>query len=88
MNEFSCTLILRKPLAFIGRTLKKYIKSLLKYHTLMKTHFNYVFIRIKRLVSDAFVHANSWLLFSDNVNFQNLKDAIAVAQLETNGMSF
>ena len=27
--------------------------------------------------------------FSDNVNFQNLKDAIAVAQLETNGiMSF
>ena len=87
MNKFACTLILRKPLAFIGRTLKKYIKSLV-LHTFMKIHFNYVFIQIKRLVSDAFVHANSWLLFSDNVNFQKLKDAIAVAQLETNGMSF
>ena len=65
-----------------------YIKGLLKYHNFKIPHFNYVFSQIKQLVSDAFVHANSWLLFSDNVSFQNLKDAIAVAQLETTEMSF
>ena len=54
----------------------------------MKIHFNYIFIQIKLLVSDAFVHMNSSLLFSDDVNFQNLKDVIAAAQLETNGTSF
>ena len=38
------------------------------------------------------MHVNSSLLFSDNVNFQNLTDvteaAQLAAQLETNGMSF
>ena len=43
---------LRKPLVFIGKTLKKYVKNSLKYRTLMKTHFNYVFSQIKRLISD------------------------------------
>ena len=33
------TLILCKPLAFIGKTLKKYVKNSLKYRALMKTHF-------------------------------------------------
>ena len=38
-GTFACTLILRKPLAFIGRTLKKYVKNSLKYRTFMKTRF-------------------------------------------------
>ena len=50
----------------------------------MKTHVNY----FRYLCICSFVHANSSLLFSDNVNFQNLKDVIEAAQLETNGMSF
>ena len=58
----------------------------------MKTHFNYVFSQVKRLICDvcAFVVwcANSSLLFLDNVNFKNLKDVSEAAQLETNGMSF
>ena len=51
-GTFARTLILRKPLAFIGKTLKKYVTNSLKYRTFMKTHFNYVFIQIKRLISD------------------------------------
>ena len=74
MHNFARTLILRKPLVFIGTTLKKYVlKSSLKYGTFIKIHFDYVFIQIKRLVSDTFVHVNSSPLFADNVNFQNLK---------------
>ena len=38
-GTFARTLILRKPLAFIGRTLKKYVKNSLKYRTFMKTRF-------------------------------------------------
>ena len=51
-GTFAHILILGKPLAFIGRTLKKYVKISLKYHTFMKTHFNGIFIQIKRLISD------------------------------------
>ena len=40
----------------------------------------------------SFVRANSSLLFSDNIKFQNLKDVTKAAQLaaqrETHGMSF
>ena len=36
----------------------------------------------------SFVHANSSLLFSENVKFRNLKDVITIAQLETNGTRF
>ena len=50
----------------------------------MKTYVDY----FRYLCICSFVHANSSLLFSDNVNFQNLKDVIEAAQLETNGMSF
>ena len=39
-GTFACTLILCKPPAFIGKTLKKYVKNKLKYHTFMKTHFD------------------------------------------------
>ena len=50
-RTFAHTLILHKPLAFIGKTLKKYIKNSLKYQNFMKTH-NYVFIQIKQVISD------------------------------------
>ena len=43
LNTF---IILRKPLAFMIKTLKKYVKHSLKYRTSMKTHFNCVFIQI------------------------------------------
>ena len=46
-GTFARTLILRKPLAFIGKTLKKYVKNSLKYCTFVETHFNYIFIQIK-----------------------------------------
>ena len=87
------TLILPKPLTFIGKTLKKYIKNSLKYRTLMKTHFNYVFIQIQQPISDVCAYVVLWTLthccfFSENVNFQNLNDVIAAAQLKTNGTSF
>ena len=36
----------------MGKTLKKYVKNSLKYPTIVKTHFNYVFIQIKRLFSN------------------------------------
>ena len=53
-GTFARTLILHKPLAFISKTLKKYVKNSLKYRAFMKTHFNYVFIQLnrKRLISD------------------------------------
>ena len=59
----------------------------------MKTHFNYIFIQIKRLISSvcAFVvlgTLDSSLHFLDDVNFQNLKDVIEASPLETNGTSF
>ena len=63
----------------------------------MKTHFDYVFSQIKRLFCDVYAFV-VWcklthrFFFSDNVNFQNLKDvteaAQLAAQLETNEMSF
>ena len=86
-------LILRKALAFIGKTLKKYIKNSLTYRTFIKTHFNSVLIQIKRLISDVcacvvLCTLTHRFLYSDNVNFQNLKDVIATAQLKTNGTSF
>ena len=51
-GSFLRTLILCKPLVFICKTLKKYVKNSLKYHTFIKTYFNYVFIQIKWLISD------------------------------------
>ena len=64
-----------------------------KYCTFRKTHFNYVFIQIKQLVSNvcAFVVLCIQKLVTfllDNINFQNLKDVIVAAQLEMNGTSF
>ena len=82
-GTFARTLILRKvkPLAFIGKTLKKYVKNSLKYRTFMKTHLNYISIQIKRLIPDAcaaFVvlcmSLTRHFFFSDNLNLQNLKD--------------
>ena len=59
----------------------------------MKTHFNSVFIQIKRLIFDVcalvvLCTLTHRFFFSENVNFKNLKDVIAAAQLETNGTSF
>ena len=73
------------------------VKSSLQCRAFMKTHFNYVFSQIKQLISDicAFVvlcTLTHRFFFSNNVNFQNLKDvteaAQLAAQLETNGMCF
>ena len=80
---------MHEPLAFIGKTLEKYVKNSLKYRTFMKTHFNSdktTYFQCLCILS--FVHGNSSLLLSDNVNFQHLKDVIVAAQLETNGTSF
>ena len=51
-GTFARTLIFHKPLVFISKTLKKYVKNSLKYRAFMKTHFNSVFIQIKRLIFD------------------------------------
>ena len=66
-GTFAHTLILLKPLAFIiGRTLKKYVENSLIYHTFMKTHFNYVFIQIKQLISDVCAFVVLCTLFETN----------------------
>ena len=87
-GTFARTLILRKvkPLAFIGKTLKKYVKKSLKYHTFMKTHFNTFSFRLNNLF--LMCKLTHRFFSSDSANFENLKDVIAAAQLETNGTSF